>query len=146
MIAIAINIMSTWWYPRNGISPIKCQQAFCGGCIPDVRIHPTWNLCAISSTSYRTPSIVFSNLPLPSSLGATLESQPWNASATLEAVSEMPEGWYASVAVLKNAIGSRIRWGMRSIEDISSCALLDGTIVRCLREKNVGDWGGLDGM
>lgn len=21
IIAIAINIMSTWWYPRNGISP-----------------------------------------------------------------------------------------------------------------------------
>jgi hypothetical protein len=42
MMAIAINIISTWWYPRNGISPIENQQPLPQNrYILDILIHPT---------------------------------------------------------------------------------------------------------
>lgn len=78
MIAMAIKIMSTWWYPRNGISPNPTISSNPAVDVSDTKhTHPP-DLKSLGHYEIRLwdTLIALLSLPLPSSLvGVTLEPQ-----------------------------------------------------------------------
>lgn len=55
MMAIAIKIIKTWWYPRNGTNPMEVlaqAAAFPERRGVDSRYQPTWNFAMLTMCSY----------------------------------------------------------------------------------------------